>query len=161
MKRIIVLAIFFIAFSSNISFADGFEKIHKVNLSKDQIHNAVIEWIATTFNDPSSVIKMNDKAGGKIIVKGLVDVPVAKDNPSFKSKCEFKAIFSIKENKYKISYRDFIVGDHYFFIDSPDTRMALNESLYNATMYNIPIVLMRMDDSLFEVIKQYKKSDNW
>jgi len=161
MRKIIVLAVFFIAFFSNSSFADGFEKIHKVNMSKDQIHNAIIEWIATTFNDPSSVIKVNDKAGGKVIVKGLVEVdgPGSHGNTlTFTRK--FTMIVDIKKNKYKIKYSDFYMhdvmidvvteerGDYPIIAGSPDEE-------------RINLVLKTMDNHLLSFIKQYKKKANW
>lgn len=160
MKRIIMLAIFFIVFSSISSFADnGFEKIHKVNLSKDQIHNAVIEWIATTFNDPSSVIKLNDKAGGKIIVKGLMDTGYYSElfnvGRPLTAQCKFTIKIDIKDNKYRAIYCDIIP-----VIADPQQSRTTNINSKKNIKINTDS-MTRIDNRLLSFVKKSKKKDNW
>jgi hypothetical protein len=44
----------------------------KPNLPKAKIHSRINEWVAKSFVDANSVIKMNDKDEGKLIIKGRV-----------------------------------------------------------------------------------------
>jgi len=166
MKNAIIFIIAILIATTSLANADGFEKIHKVNMSKDQIHNAVIEWIATTFNDPSSVIKVNDRVGGQIIVNGAIAVSITNIPESdLKTICKFKSIFNIKKNKYKIVYQDFIGGDQWFIDKYPDTMFSFDKDAPHSTimniMNNLDISLMRLDDSLFDFVKQYRKKENW
>jgi hypothetical protein len=47
----------------------------KPSMSKGKIHARINEWVAKHFNDANTVIKMNDKEEGKLVVKGQVSCP--------------------------------------------------------------------------------------
>jgi len=160
LNRILLIIATILLTTSSFASADGFEKIHKVNMSKDQIHNAVIEWIATTFNDPSSVIKVNDKAGGQVIVQPIVHVIF---KPRFCEEiCEFKTIINIKDGRYKILYTNFfIVGE---FNNSRKDGSCPNLQYNVEAKDDLDIVLRKInniDESLSVFVSQYKKKDNW
>jgi hypothetical protein len=48
--------------------------IHEVNMSKDQIFDKSLEWMAQTYVDSKEVIEIKDKENGKIIGKGLTRI---------------------------------------------------------------------------------------
>jgi len=130
-------------------------------MSKDQIHNAVVEWISTTFNDPSSVIKVNDKAGGKIIVKGLAETEVPdNDGGTLTFTFKYTTVVDIKKNKYKIKYSDYYLHD---IVIDPITKERGDFPVVDGGTVEdgINLFLNGMDNHLLLFIKQYKKKANW
>lgn len=49
--------------------------IQAPNFDKDQIYSQAREWMAVNFNSAQDVIQMDDREAGKIISKGIVNIP--------------------------------------------------------------------------------------
>jgi len=46
-------------------------KVHDIDLTKNEIYDMSLEWMARTFFDNKEVIELQDKDNGKIIGKGI------------------------------------------------------------------------------------------
>lgn len=82
-------------------------------VNKDIIFSKALEWIAINFRDANSVIKLQDRIGGKIIVKGW-----SKEDYKFTFWGEefanvynqwFMINITCRDNKYRIVFTDYSV----------------------------------------------------
>jgi len=46
------------------------QKVHEIDLTKNEIYDLSLEWMARTFFDNKEVVEIKDKENGKIIGKG-------------------------------------------------------------------------------------------
>ncbi len=88
--------------------AEGsFSKVYDVQLSKEQLHQKSLEWIAITFKDSNEVIKLNTE--DKVICKGFFNVDIISMGYKFKHKVYNIVEVAFKENKYKLDFHSFVV----------------------------------------------------
>lgn len=102
--------------------------VHEVNLTKNQIFDKTLEWVAVTFTDSNVVIEIKDRDGGKIVGKGVTDytnvnVPWA---PYY---CSFTFIIDIKDKKYRVMYNNFV--DSYYIIQSVSEVDSVKKNIIN------------------------------
>jgi hypothetical protein len=122
------------------------QKIHEINLSKDKIYDASLEWMARTFNDSKAVIEIKDKENGKIVGKGVTDSIDTMNNPL---QCVYTMVIEIKDNKYRTTYNNFYTT---FRGESVTTERAIIPLKEN---------LIVLDNSLYSFIQNSTKSSNW
>lgn len=87
--------------------------VHEVDLTKDQIFDKTLEWMALTFNDSKAVIELKDRENGKIIGKGISRFGIMGSTHSY------VVIVDIKEKKYRATFKDFIVSQSGSEINGP------------------------------------------
>ena len=46
------------------------------NKNKDHLYSSAREWLASSFNSATDVLKMDDRVSGKLIAKGFTDIKV-------------------------------------------------------------------------------------
>ena len=125
--------------------------IHEVNMSKDQIFDKSLEWMARTFVDSKAVIELKDKDNGKIIGKGITSFLRA---GIASIPCRYTLIIDIKDGKYRTTYENFVGlwGEYHNnpmplenkdFVDQVKAKLALT------------------DNTLFEYLESSKSSDKW
>ena len=85
----------------------SFSKIYDIKLSKEQLHQNTVEWIALNFKNPDEIIKLDTE--DKIIGKGYFDVEIISGGYKFIQKVYTVIEVSFKENKYKLDFSDFVV----------------------------------------------------
>jgi len=84
------------------------QKVHDIDLTKNEIYDLSLEWMAAMLSDSRGVFELIDKDKGKIIgtgqtffIKnsfwGMENVP-----------CRFTVMVEVKDNKYKTIYNNFI-----------------------------------------------------
>lgn len=82
--------------------------------NKDRLYSNALEWIALNFKDATSVIKLQDKDAGKIIAKGMTKLSYSYKWLGNDLVSEYSQFFtidiSLKNNRYKIVFTDFIAG---------------------------------------------------
>lgn len=85
----------------------SFSKVYEVKLSKEQLRQKSLEWIAISFKDSNEVIKLN--TDDKVIAKGYFDVEILSRGYKIKQKVYFVIEVAFKEAKYKLDFHTFIV----------------------------------------------------
>ena len=80
------------------------QKVNEINLSKNEIFDKTLEWMALSFNDFTIVIELKDKENGKIIGKGITNFT----NVIVSIPCRYTMIVEIKDNKYRTTYNSFV-----------------------------------------------------
>lgn len=158
------------------------------NTSKDILFSKALEWIATNFKDANTVIKLQDKEAGKIIVKGLSEEKTVTrvfgkniDAPYYQN---FSLNFSVKDNRYRVIITDFVgetpsqiingrsfpsnefkVEDHILYI--PD-QVPAKPSKVEITAYQVLDNVKQLAVRDFESIKSFMrqsastgKKDDW
>ena len=82
--------------------------------NKDKLYSNALEWIALNFKDATSVIKLQDKDAGKIIAKGMTRLSYSYKWLGSDMVSEYNQFFtidiSLKNNRYKIVFTDFVAG---------------------------------------------------
>ena len=82
--------------------------------NKDKLYSNALEWIALNFKDATSVIKLQDKDAGKIIAKGMTRLSYSYKWLGNDMVDEYNQFFtidiSLRNNRYKIVFTDFIAG---------------------------------------------------
>jgi hypothetical protein len=76
-------------------------KIYDVELSKDEIYDGSLQFIAENFTSAKSVIEYQDRNSGRIIGNGSTPISDGfMDRPA-----TFTMVIDIKDNRYRISFR--------------------------------------------------------
>ena len=91
-------------------FVDSVIQVEGV--SKDELYNRAKEWVATVFNSAPDVLKLDNKEGGKMIVKGLTDIYSVYSLYTSKSKCFFTIKIFCKESRFKVIVTDFVLQNY-------------------------------------------------
>lgn len=73
------------------------------NMTKDAIFDKTIFWIAETYGSSKAVIGVSDKANGKIIGYGLTSFM----NVYVSIPCKYTMIIDVKDNKIRVTFKDF------------------------------------------------------
>lgn len=79
------------------------ENVVEINLSKSEIYNKCLQWMATTFVSSKQVIELQDSSQGVIIGNGIVNVYWQVGT----FEMHFKIRIDIKEQKYRFSSFDY------------------------------------------------------
>ncbi len=135
MKKTIILFFYLVSFAvfgqklpldeetQKVTFTDVSEV---PGLKQDEIYSKVKTWISSNFRSSKSVIDLDDKEGGKIIIKGNIDVGVVKDVMTSFDGGYYNFVMTIlmKDGKYKVSATNFF---HNRAIDSKPTVIGCGE----------------------------------
>lgn len=130
------------------------EKVREINLTKDEIYDSALEWIAQTFVDSKAVIELKDKDNGKIIGKGMTSFTSSNRLASSNIPCRFTLIVEAKDNKYRTTYNNF-VGMWGQLSDMP---LPLDQNPY---IDDVKAKLSLMDDGLYFYLIKSKSNKNW
>ncbi|MDV7187624.1 hypothetical protein R3X25_10060 [Lutibacter sp. TH_r2] len=114
MKKLLLIIVFvfpFIIYSQfkidTLNSEGSFSKVYDIKLSKEQLHQKALEWIAINFKDSNEVIKLNTKE--KVIAKGYFDIDIISNGYKFKQKVYSIIEVAFKESKYKLDFHTFII----------------------------------------------------
>jgi hypothetical protein len=130
------------------------QKVHDVDLTKNEIYDVSLEWMARTFFDNREVIEITDKENGKIIAKGMTlfkgeigwfsgDIP-----------CRFTLTVEAKDNKYRTTYNNFVA----LHGESQNRPVPLEEKEYvDAVKAKLAVI----DEDLYGYLKKYKSNTDW
>ena len=80
------------------------QKVYELDLSKKEIYQKSLEWLAKTFISSKEVIELKDEDSGKIIGKGITEFT----NVIVKIPCRYTITIEAKENRYRITFDTFI-----------------------------------------------------
>jgi hypothetical protein len=80
------------------------ENVVEIKLSKSEIFNKTLQWMATSFNSSKHVIELQDSGTGVII--GNAEVDVSWQCVTFEM--HFKLRIDVKDQKYRFSSSDYI-----------------------------------------------------
>ncbi|MBI1342132.1 MAG: DUF4468 domain-containing protein [Terrimonas sp.] len=110
MKKAISLCLA-IQLLSFLSFAQKREseplEAHKIiqadSISKNELYNRAMSWIAETFKSANNVIQLQDKENGKILIKGAIkyDAPAFSPGTNYSGNFFFTLSLEFKDGKYK------------------------------------------------------------
>ena len=80
------------------------QKVYEINLSKKEIYQKSLEWLAKTFISSKEVIELKDEYTGKIIGKGVTEFT----NVIAKIPCRYTVTIEAKENRYRVTFDTFV-----------------------------------------------------
>ena len=103
MKKYLFLLLFIplISFGQSINKTnDGYTEVVEVELTKQQIHQKLNEWVAIAYKSAQDVIQLNTE--DKIILKGNFVTSIKVHSYMFDYRINALTTFSIRDNKYKI-----------------------------------------------------------
>jgi hypothetical protein len=126
------------------------QKVHEINMTKNEIFDKTLEWMAQSFTDSKAVIELKDKENGKIIGKGVTTFT----NVVAVIPCRFTMIVDIKDNKYRTTYNNF-VGMWGQYQNQP--RELKEQAFIDETITK----LKALDTSLYIYLKNSKKTSDW
>jgi hypothetical protein len=130
------------------------QKVHDIDLAKNEIYDRSLDWIARTFFDSKEVIELKDKDNGKIIGKGLTSFRGKVGWFSADIPCRFTLIVEAKDNKYRTTYTNF-VG---LWGESQTRAVPLVEKKYvDAVKAKIAL----LDDDLHGFLMKSKSKTDW
>jgi hypothetical protein len=126
------------------------QKVHEITMSKNEIFNKTLEWMAQSFTDSKAVIELQDKENGKIIGKGMTTFT----NVVAVIPCRFTMIVDIKDNKYRTTYNNFVGmwGEYHNRPMEVEEKVFIDETI---TKLNV------LDASLYTYLKNSKKTNDW
>ncbi len=131
------------------------QKIHEINLNKNEIFDRSLEWVAQTFNDSKAVIELKDKETGKIIGKGISSFIVNSGLASVPIPCKFTLKLEAKDNKYRATYDNFIGMWELYGTSMP---MPLKQKPH---VDAIKEKMLQLDKSLYDHLIKAKSDSNW
>jgi hypothetical protein len=130
------------------------QKVRDIDLTKDEIYDLSLEWVAKTFFDSKEVIELKDKDNGKVIGKGLTSFRGKVGWFSADIPCRFTLIVEAKDNKYRTTYTNF-VG---LWGESQTRAEPLVEKKYvDAVKAKITL----LDDDLYGYLMKSKSKTGW
>ena len=130
------------------------QKVHDIDLTKNEIYDISLEWMARTFFDNKEVIEIKDKENGKIIGKGITTFKGKIGWFSANIPCRFTLIVEAKDNKYRTTYNN-LVG---LYGENQTRPEPLEKKEYvDAVMAKIAVI----DDGLYSYLKKSKSNTDW
>jgi hypothetical protein len=76
-------------------------KVYDVALTKDEIYDLALQFIAENFKSAKSVLEYQDKEAGRIIGNGTTSI-----NDGFMGRpASFTMVIDIKDGRYRVSYK--------------------------------------------------------
>jgi hypothetical protein len=130
------------------------QKVHDIDLTKNEIYDKSLEWMAQTFSGSREVIELKDKDSGKIIGKGITSFRGKIGIGSTNVLCRFTLIVEAKDNKYRTTYNNFVGlwGESY---NRPE---PLEQKKYiDAVKAKLAVI----DGDLYNYLKKSKSNANW
>jgi hypothetical protein len=130
------------------------QKVHDIDLTKNQIYDISLEWMARTFFDNKEVIEIKDKENGKIIGKGITTFKGKIGWFSANIPCRFTLIVEAKDNKYRTTYNNFVA----LYGENQTRPEPLEQKEY---VDAVKAKLTAVDDDLFNYLKKSKSNTDW
>jgi hypothetical protein len=130
------------------------QKVHDIDLTKNEIYDTSLEWMAQTLSGPMEVIEHKDKDNGKIIGKGMTSFRGKVGIGSTNVLCRFTLIVEAKDNKYRTTYSNFVGlwGESYSRPEPLEQKEYLDA---------VKSKLTRIDDDLYNYLKKSKSNNKW
>lgn len=130
------------------------QKVHDIDLTKNEIYDRSLEWMYQTFLDHREVIDLRNKEEGKIIGKGMIMFRGKIGWLSTDIPCRFTLILEAKDNKYRTTYGNFVGlwGENYSRPQPLEEKQYIDE---------IKAKLVVMDEDLYNYLKKSKSSTTW
>jgi len=130
------------------------QKVHDIDLTKNEIYDMSLEWMARTFFDNKEVIEIKDKENGKIIGKGITTFKGKIGWFSANIPCRFTLIVEAKDNKYRTTYNN-LVG---LYGENQSRPEPLEQKEYvDAVKAKLAVI----DDGLYRYLKKSKANTDW
>jgi hypothetical protein len=130
------------------------QKVHEIDLTKNEIYDISLEWMARTFFDNKEVIELKDKDNGKIIGKGITIFKGKIGWFSSNIPCRFTMVIEVKDNKYRATYNNF-VG---LYGENQSRPEPLEQKEYiEAVKAKLDVI----DDGLYSYLKNSKSNTDW
>lgn len=130
------------------------QKVHDIDLTKDEIYDISLEWMARTFFDNKEVIELKDKDSGKIIGKGITAFKGKIGWFSANIPCRFTLTVEAKDHKYRTTYNNF-VG---LYGENQTRPEPLEQKEY---VDAVKAKLALIDDGLYDYLKKAKSNTDW
>jgi hypothetical protein len=127
-----------------------FQKIYYVpGLSKKQIHEKSVEWMAKTFVSSKAVIEVNNPDTGKIVGNGITHFT----NAIVQIPCEYSMTIDSKDGKFRVTFDNYVA----LWGVNHERRLPLVEKAF---VGEVNQNFMELSDSLMDYMKK-TKDDNW
>jgi hypothetical protein len=128
--------------------------VHDVDLTKNEIYDISLDWMARTFFDTKEVIELKDKEDGKIIGKGITFFRGKIGWFSADIPCRFTMIIEAKDNKYRTTYNNFVGlwGENYSRPEPIEQKAYVDA---------VKAKLAVIDGDLYSYLKKSKTDTNW
>jgi hypothetical protein len=128
--------------------------VHDVDLTKNEIYDISLDWMARTFFDTKEVIELKDKEDGKIIGKGITFFRGKIGWFSADIPCRFTMIIEAKDNKYRTTYNNFVGlwGENYSRPEPIEQKAYVDA---------VKAKLAVIDGDLYSYLKKSKTNTNW
>ena len=130
------------------------QKVHDIDLTKNEIYDMSLEWMAQTFSDSRGGIELKDKDNGKIVGIGITNFRGKVGMGSANVLCRFTLFVEAKDNTYRTTYNNF-VG---LWGESHSRPEPLEQKEY---VDSVKAKLAIIDDDLYGYLKKYKSNTNW
>ncbi len=162
----------------SISDFSHFENIFEApNKTKNEIFQSIITWISANYKSSNSVIDLNDKENGEIVVKGINEVNTIKVLGNIQRNDIYHSIkISVKDSKYRIilDYGNIIneatsgyrIGSSYVS-GSPRSETSVNTAIKNYNKASKLILKKSLVEEYVNICNSIKyavensKKDNW
>lgn len=148
-------------FPLNGNGKEEFSEVVNVDIVKNTLYSNAQEWIARTFIDYKSVIQLEDKENGKLILKGFS--PINFSTPSVSEDMSYTIAIECKNNRYRYTISDITIhsmveSDYYGTISS--SEYTHNSRLATLKKLKISVDLYQQQlDSLEKSIQNAKKRE--
>ena len=157
-KLILLLFIPFVSFGQSINKTnDGYTEVVEVELTKQQIHQKLNEWVAVSYKSAQDVIQLNSE--DKIVLKGNFTINLKIHSFSFDYRINAQTTFSIRDNKYKI---DLIPLDVTHISGNYDVGLYFINEFINDLQFSkdeyLPISINKQKDALMMIGKSEEKA---
>jgi hypothetical protein len=126
------------------------EDVVDIKLSKSEIYNKCLQWMATTFVSSKHVIELQDSAQGVIIGNGIVEASWQ----SMTFLIKFSLRIDIKDQKYR--FKSFNYVAHYGNTSNPGNP-NMSKELADKTRDKIS----ELEKSLFSYLSENNKSNDF
>lgn len=107
----------------------SFAEIHDVSMTKKEIYDRSLEWMARTFVDSKAVIELKDPDAGKIIGKGKSSINKSLLGMNVPVDLWFTMMIDAKDNHYRTTYEGMTVGEARYPAQSHDEIEKVKEQL--------------------------------
>ena len=142
-------------------------------LSKDDIYSKAKQFIAETWNEPSQVIKNDDKESGMILLRGLTTEAKTHQMNLHEFTFQYQMKFQMREGEWRLVIEDVVCESHWVgankwrVIEVSDSfpgkgkSANMNAQRYGEVMAGLKQSLQDIADDYVKAMNESPASDDW
>lgn len=153
--------------------------VHVESYTSDDLYNALRAWVALSYNSAQHVIQMDDKAAGKIVVKGIETYNFKLMSANVPNQFDYTLLFELRDGRFRYTYEvikattgsgemeilnSILLADHPYDTNGNPYKGRTLERVTKQKMYHLQKIEESNEvlvSSMIAAVRQSKEAEDW